>query len=333
MMTDKNQQAQNNENIRYVMIAPEIIRNAHENDDEIHLRELFKVIWRGKWLVFTISSLFAIAAVFYALSLPNIYKSEALLAPVSEKAGLKVPGQLGGLAALAGVNLGGLGGDDKTGLAIEIIKSREFLSKFIEKHDLFIPVMAAMGWDRTDNSLVINNKLYDGNTKKWLRNVKAPFKPKPSVLEVHEVFLKHFSISQDKTSGIVRISVEHFSPYLAKSWVEELIKAINEEMRQRDLTEAQRSIDYLNSQIERTKIADVRTMLYSIIEEQTKTVMLAIVRDEYVFKTVDPAVVAEKKEKPARALICILAAILGIIFSVLVVLAKYFFRKQTGKIK
>lgn len=297
-------------------------------DDEIDLRELFAAIWQGKWIIAAVTSLFTVAAVVYALSLPNIYKSEALLAPVSEDAGLKIPGQLGGLAALAGVNLGGLGGGDKTALAMEIIKSREFLGRFIEKHDLFIPIMAAEGWNRADNSLVIDDEIYDINTKQWVREVKPPFQPKPSLLEVHEDLLKLFAISQDKTTGMVKISVEHYSPYLAKTWVEQLVKAINDEMRQRELSEAQRSIAYLNSQIDQTSIADVRTMLYSLIEEQTKTVMLANVRDEYVFKTVDPAVVAEKKAKPKRALIVILAVMLGSLLSMMFVLVRYFSDKK-----
>lgn len=295
-------------------------------NDEIDLRELFQAIWQGKWLISAVTIVFTIASVVYALNLPDIYKSEALLAPVAEESGLKIPGQLGGLAALAGVNLGGDGGD-KVGLAIEIIKSREFLGRFIEKHDLHQPVMAAKGWNRADDSLILDNEIYDVNTQQWVRQVKPPFQPKPSLLEVHEEFLKLFAISQDKTSGMVKISVEHFSPNLAKAWVDLLIKAINDEMRQRELTEAQRSIAYLNSQIEQTSISDVRTMLYSLIEEQTKTVMLANVRDEYVFKTVDPAVVAEKKAKPARALIVILSVMLGFMLSALFVLMRHFSRK------
>lgn len=296
-------------------------------NDEIDLRELFQAIWQGKWLISAVTIVFTIASVVYALHLPDIYKSEALLAPVAEESGLKIPGQLGGLAALAGVNLGGDGGD-KVGLAIEIIKSREFLGRFIEKHDLHLPVMAAEGWNRADDSLVLDNEIYDVNAQQWVREVKPPFQPKPSLLEVHEEFLKLFAISQDKTSGMVKISVEHFSPNLAKTWVDLLVKAINDEMRQRELTEAQRSIAYLNSQIEQTSISDVRTMLYSLIEEQTKTVMLANVRDEYVFKTVDPAVVAEKKAKPKRALIVILAFMLGSLLSIMFVLVRYFSDKK-----
>ncbi len=86
------------------------ITNPSQNsvaDDEIDLRELFSAIWAGKWLIVCVTAIFAVASVFYALSLPDVYKSEALLAPASDSSGMKVPGQLGGLAALAGVNLGG----------------------------------------------------------------------------------------------------------------------------------------------------------------------------------------------------------------------------------
>lgn len=304
-------------------IVPAIVRT----NDEINLGELCSAIWQGKWIIGVITAIFTVAAIFFALNLPDIYKSEALLAPVTEESGLKIPGQLGGLAALAGVSLGGAGGD-KIGLAMEIIKSRDFLGRFIEKHDLAVPIMAAVGWNRSDDSLVIDSRIYDKNSKLWVREVKAPFLPQPSRLEVHQEMLKLFSISQDKTTGMVKLSVEHYSPYLAKNWVDELVKAINEDMRQRELLEAQQSIEYLNKQVEQTVVADVRTMLYSLIEEQTKTVMLASVRDEYVFKTVDPAVVAERKSKPVRALICILAAMLGFMLSSLIVLVRHFSFKK-----
>lgn len=283
--------------------------------DEIDIGELISALWKGKWIIAVATSLATAAAVFYALSLPNIYKSEALLAPVTEDAGMKIPGQLGGLAALAGVNLGGLAGSNKVGLAMEIIKSREFLGHFIEKNDLYVTLMATEGWNRSDNSFLIDPDIYDVANNKWVRKVEVPYAPKPSLLEVHEEFMKSFTITQEKASGMVKIGFEHYSPYLAKRLIDDLIQAINDEMRNRDLVEAQRSISYLNNQIEKTNISDVKTMLYSLIEEQTKTVMLANVRDEYIFKVVDPAVVVEKKIKPARVGIIIIVSMCAFILS------------------
>jgi uncharacterized protein involved in exopolysaccharide biosynthesis len=292
--------------------------------DEIDLRELFAVIWQGKRIIIAFTIVCAVASVFYSLRLPNIYKSEALLAPASDSSSLKVPGQLGGLAALAGVNLGG--GSDKTSLALEVIRSREFIGRFVEKHDLLVPIMAATGWKRENNSLVINADMYDPGTKQWIRKVSAPLQSKPSLLESYDRFMKFFSISQDKSSGMIRLSVEHYSPFLAQEWASLLVKDINEEMRNRELVEAQKSINYLNQQIAQTNIADIQTMLFSLIEEQTKTIMLANVREEYVFETVDRAIVAEKKSKPSRALICIMAVMLGGFLSMLLVLVRHYFK-------
>ncbi|MEH8021240.1 Wzz/FepE/Etk N-terminal domain-containing protein [Rheinheimera metallidurans] len=297
-------------------------------NDEIDLRELFGVTWQSKWLIIFFSSISALLAVIYVLSLPNIYKSEVLLSPVVADEAMKIPGQLGGLAALAGVNLSG-GSGDKTALALEIIKSRDFLGRFITKYDLFVPIMAAKDWNSIENSLIINDKIYDVAKQEWVRKVKAPFLPKPSLLETHEEFLKLLNISKDKATKMVRLSIEYYSPYLAKKWLDLLVIEINDEMRQLEISEAESSLQYLNAQLDKTTIKDVQSMFFSLIEEQTKTLMLANARKEYVLKTVDSAVVAEKKDRPARALIVIFATFLAFSFTVLIVLIRHFSRNTT----
>lgn len=300
--------------------------NPQAASDEIDLLELFNVIWRGKWIIIAITFVFSIASIFYALSLSDVYKSEALLAPASEQSNLKMPGQIGGLAALAGVNIGSRG-DDKTKLALEVIKSRVFISNFIEKYDLLVPLMASEGWNRSDDSLLIDDELYDIETQQWIREVKAPFQAKPSLLEAHKAFIKRLSVSEDAATGMIKVSIEHFSPYIAQKWVSDITKELNKEMRERDLLEANNSIAYLNTQILQTNIADMRTMLYSMIEEQTKTLMLANVREEYVFKTVDPAVVSEIKSKPGRVLIVLFSFFAGFFLSSMFVVLRYFAQK------
>lgn len=295
-------------------------------DDEIDLKVLFVAIWEKKWLIITVTFLFTVAAVFYAKNLPNVYKSEVTLAPAGENTGLNIPGQLGGLAALAGVNLGGKGGD-KTALALEILKSREFLGRFIEDNDLFVPVMAGIGWERASNTLITDGDVYDKNSNQWVRKVSEPFKPKPSVLETINEFRTLINVNQDKMTGIIKLSVHHYSPLMAKTWADNLVKSINEELRRRDLNEAEKSIRYLNEQIELTNVADIKTIMFSLVEEQTKTKMLAHARDEYVLKTIDSAVVAEVKSGPKRGLIVAFVFLITFLLSSVVVIVRYFSKK------
>jgi uncharacterized protein involved in exopolysaccharide biosynthesis len=298
--------------------------NKYQND-EIDLKELWNAIWKGKLLIILVTFVFSVTSVFFALSLPNMYTSGALLAPAEEESsGLGgMASQLGGLASLAGVNLGG-GKTDKTALALEVMKSRAFIFKFIEKYNITADLMAVKDWELESNTLVFDEDIYNPLDKKWLRVVKAPLKPKPSLQEAYKEFQEVMTVEQDDTNSMITISVEHRSPYIAQQWVSWIIDSINEEMKSRDLLEANNSIAYLTSQLEKTRVSGLQELLYQLIEEQTKTIMFANVRDEYVLKTIDPALVPELKSGPKRALICVFGFILGLLLSTMVVLIRYF---------
>ena len=299
-------------------------------EDEIDLSELFGVIWKGKFFIVIITALFALVSVIYAINQPNIYKSEVLLAPAEQEGagGLaSLAGQFGGLASLAGVNLGG-GNSNKSQLAIEVLKSRQFTSFFIQKHNILPDLMAAESWSMQTNKIVYDEEMFNSQNSEWVREVPAPFKPKPSMQEAHKEFSKSLNASTDKEAGMVTLSVQHISPYVAQQWVNWLVEDLNQTMKEREVAEAKRSTEFLQQQLKQTEIADIREVLYKLIEEQTKTIMFAKVRDEYVFKTIDAALVPEEKFKPQRALIVMLGVMLGGMLSVMAVFIKYFTNKR-----
>ncbi len=302
------------------------VRGLQRDDDEIDLRGLWIVVWQGKWIVIAITFIFSIASIIYSLSLPNIYRSETLLAPAEENSGgglNGLAGQFGGLAGLAGVSLGG--GSNKTSLAIEVLKSREFITKFIERNDLLVPLMAANGWDQGRNELKIDPNIYDVEEKKWARESGPTRDGKPSMQEAYKRFIQILSVEQEETPPFVRVGIEFYSPYLGKEWVDKIVGDINKEMKARDVAEANESIQYLSDQLEKTSIAELQTVFYELIEEQYKTVMFAAVREQYVFKTIDAPIVPELKARPKRALICVLGVMLGGALSIIYLLMRYFY--------
>ncbi len=306
--------------------------NPQHGDDEIDLSELFKALWKGKWIIIATTFVFAVGAVLYALSLPNIYKSDVLLAPAESSNGgglSKMADQLGGLAALAGVNLRGA---SQTDLAVQVMKSRQFVEAFINKHDLLVPLMASKDWDLANNKLILDEELYNPNTGEWLREPNGMRGAIPTAQEAFEVFSKEvLGVSQDKDSGLYTISVKNYSPYVAQQWVNWLIEDINKVMRERTIAETSQNLAYLNTQLQKTAVADMQSTFYKLIEEQTKSLMLAEVQEEFIFKVVDPAVVPELKDGPKRALICVLGVLLGGMLAVSVVLMRFAFRKEVSK--
>ncbi|EPR5144830.1 Wzz/FepE/Etk N-terminal domain-containing protein [Vibrio alginolyticus] len=304
-------------------------------DDEIDLRELFKALWKGKWIIIATTFSFAIGSVLYALSLPNIYKADALLAPAESSNGgglSKMASQLGGLAALAGVNLG-TSESSQTDLAVQVMKSRQFIDEFIKKHDLLVPLIAAKDWDLTNNKLILDEELYNLTTGEWLREPNGLRGATPTAQEAFEVFNKEvLSINQDKESGLYTVSVKNYSPYLAQQWVNWLIDDINKVMRERTIAETSQNLAYLNTQLQKTAVTEMQSTFYKLIEEQTKSLMLAEVQEEFVFKIIDPAVISETPFLPNRFIIVLMGSIFGGLFSCFIVLC-FFLKRQTIKIK
>lgn len=299
-------------------------------DDGIELVEIGKAIWKGKIFIIIITFIFSVSSIFYALSLPNIYRASILLSPVSASGNNNVGGlanQFGGLANLAGINLSGKGGD-KAALAIDVMNSRSFIESFVLKHKLVVPLLAIESYNLKTNIFKYKNDTFDNEQQKWVRKVSFPKKEEPSPWEAYKAFKKIFAVSQDKESGMVSVSINYYSPEHAKLWLSNYINDINAYFKQQDEKEAQKAIDYLNIKLGETNIASMQSVFYQLIEEQTKNMMLTQIKDEYVFKIVDPAQVPEERSSPNRALTVILFTIFGVIFSFLFVLVKYFLFKK-----
>ncbi len=280
-----------------------------KNVVQLGLGEILTELWRIKWIVVCLMFLSAVVSAYFSMQMPNIYRTTVVLAPATEKkAGLGgLGGQLGGLASLAGVNLSASGGIDKTDLALELLKSRQFLSEFIADNELLVPLMATKNWNIESNSFVLDDDIYDAKNNVWLRAAIPPRKSKPSLEEAASELSGLIDITKDKVTGMVKLSLEHMSPELVQQWAQLLIIAVNKDIRERDIQEAQSSLNYLSKQLLETKVAEIRNSLAQLIEEQTKTLMMANIREDYVLKVVDPAFFPEEKVKPRRLLVVLMS--------------------------
>lgn len=292
-------------------------------EGEIDLREVFAVLWSGKIKILVITLIFAISSVFYALSVPNQYKATALLAPAqSEPSGLSgALGQIGGLASLAGVNIDSGGGSSETEMAKAIMVSWNFIEGFIKSNNLSGELAAIDGWDQKSNELQINDEIYDFKNNSWLVD-------EPTSWALFKSFSSSLSISEPGNSGFLSVSIEHYSPHVAKRWLDLYIIAINKHMQELQIKKVNNNINYLQEQIESTSIAKMQEVFYTIIEEQTKNKMLAEASPDYAFVAVSASMLPEERSQPNRALICISLTLLGGILSVLLVLFMHYFRKS-----
>ncbi len=279
-------------------------------EDEINLMDYWRVLVKYKWLIVLVTSFFTVISIVVALLMTPIYRAEILLAPiVEEKSGAaSALGQFGGLASMAGVNLGG---NESTEQSLAVLKSRNFLDKFIKEEKL-LPILFFDMWNKSTGSWLVESE----------ENI-------PSMWDAYKLFSKTVLMSDiDVDSGLVTVSVEWKDPKLAAEWTNKLISRLNQQLRTTAVSEAANSINYLQEQLQQTSVVDMHQVLYRLIESETQKIMLAKVRDQYAFKVIDPAVAPEEKVKPKRSFIVLVGFLSGFIFSIFLSFLLSFISKQ-----
>jgi len=251
---------------------------------------------KHRWLAGGVFSAVLVLASAAAFLMPPVYRSEVLVVPAEgsqAKGGLSsLLDRFGGLAGLAGLNLAGSSGGQSQ-QAIELLKSRGFLAKFIQENNL-LPVLFGSCWDEP--------------AKQWICDPDDV----PTIDDGVERFRRRVVHVDDRGSTIA-IRIDWTDRELAAEWANLLVETLNERMRQRAIEESKRSLEYLDRQLTGTSTVEVRASIYRLVEEQLNKAMLASVRREFVFEVLDPAVPSDpdRPQRPRPALFLTIGVLAG----------------------
>ena len=225
--------------------------NPSDFDYDVDFRKLFYALLEAKWLIVSTSAFVSIIGVIFSLLLPNIYESKALLDPANSSS--SISGALGGygsLAGLAGINVPSSIDEDNSVKAIHKINSLSFFENSIMTNIYLPDLMAVKSWNSNTNALIYDKNIYDKKSGTWVRDFSYPQQQIPSAQESYKVFQEqHLSLSEDKKSGFITLSIKHQSPFVAKKWTELVVNEVNSFYRQKDKSESEKAVGYLNQQI------------------------------------------------------------------------------------
>lgn len=272
--------------------------------DEPALAALLRVLRRRWWVLALCVVVAAGLGIAYALTAPRLYRAEALLAPATEdRAGglgggdlAKFAAQFSGLASLAG--LGGTGAGTSKEITIATLNSRGFQEQLINDLGL-MQVFFADRWNPQTKTF----------SPSWTGAV-------PTMDDAIKFFNERvFELAEDRKTGLMRMRIDWYDRELAARWSNEMVARINRRMRDQAISEARRSLDFLNEELKKTSNVEVQKSIYGLIESQVNRIMLANVREQYAFKVIDPAVAPSERNsiKPRKPRIVLLATGAGFV--------------------
>jgi LPS O-antigen subunit length determinant protein (WzzB/FepE family) len=210
---------------------------------------------------------------------------------------------LGGLAPFTGISGETAGARAE---AIATLKSRQLGTAFIEERNL-LPYLFPELWDTEQN--------------KWAVEAEVV----PTMADAFERFDQDVRrIDEDRTTGLINVSILGRDRKRVADWANALVQAANQRLRQRAIHEAEQSVRYLEDQLKKTNILEVRQAMNQLIEAQISKAALANTRDDYAFRVIDPAVElqADQFVKPRRILILALGVAFGLALGFLLALLR-----------
>ncbi len=305
--------------------------NINDFDNEIDLFELLSILWSSKKVIISIIIFTSTFGLILSLLLPNIYESRALLNPIKASNSISRAFQnYSSFAGLAGLNIPTETDDSNSTKAINKLTTLSFFENQILPNIYLPDLMALKSWDSEKNILNYDKTLYDVSSNTWVRDYSYPQKQIPSPQESFEVFIRdNLNLIEDKDTGFITLSIKHKSPVIAKQWIEVIVNELNTYYRDKDKSESEKAIGFLNKQILMTNISEVKEAISQLLQDETKKLTLIEANEFYVFEYIDPPAIMEKKSEPKRALICIFSAFLGVLAGVIYVMLKHYFSRKT----
>jgi uncharacterized protein involved in exopolysaccharide biosynthesis len=269
------------------------------SEGDVNLRVAVARIWLRRWWVIGASAACGAIAVAIAFLLTPTYKATTVLAPAKyDSMGggslSSALGQLGGLASLAGLDLGGGGLQVEESLAV--LRSRGFTQRFIVDQDILRQLFP---------------KRWDGVKGRWRAGDKAP-----TPADGARYFEKKVrTLTHDKKTGLVTLSIEWRDPATAAQWANQLVAQVNAEMRARAIASTSASLSYLQKELDATVAVDTRQAINRLVENQINQRMFANVTEEYAFRIVDRALTPEREDRvfPNKALFLVGGGMLGLL--------------------
>jgi len=296
-------------------------------EDEIDLRELFATIWRHKVKIALFSSIVTLFIIIYTLSIPNSYKSQTILIPQTQsKPSL---GGLGALVGMAGVDIGG-SGDVDIGLSLTtILKDHSFEEYIIKKYNLTERLLLR------DENLVFPFG-YDGiyRMRKSDKEESSDSSEEENIFNTYKKIVDMISISSDKKSGMITLSVEAHDRFLAKELVEIYLDELTAKLRDIEMQSVEQQIKYYNQELTDTIDINIKTQLGQLIAGLVQKKVLSMANRYYNVKQLTKPQVSyvKDKSKPKRGLIVVVSFITSIILAIFGIFFLEFLRNEDEEV-
>lgn len=231
-------------------------------------------LWSEKLRILIWMIVFTVIGAAYAVAVPPVYTAKVQLMPVSEQISP---------AVLAG----SLGFPDKARIALAMLRSREFASRFVTSQgieQLLIPELPRFRfWRRGSVS-------YD---------------------VIDHFRLEVMSITVDQSTGMLTIIIQWGDQELSSSWANGVAEQFDEVARQFALSDIDAEITTLRAEMDKLEFGSLKVALADRVNEKLAYAAVLRGRQNFAYEVVDRANAPIKNSWPNAPILAMTMALFG----------------------
>ena len=293
-------------------------------NDEIDLKELFKTIWSGRFLIFFCILASICLGSFYLHNAERKYTLSYVFQPVAADNGAPNLNGLSGLASLAGVSLPSAKSSDFKTFQM-LLQAEEVAASLLQDHQ-FLKQIYTSEWNEENQKF---QEPAPTTKKKLLLPIKSLLTGEgkrdyipPNAARLSVWLSEAFTSSEDRDTGFLNLKSETNRPDLILKVMTKATTIADQIIKDRFLKNGIQSVDFYQTKIAAARSRESREALAQLIAQEEQKLMLASNGSFFVAKPLTTPTVSLYPTSPKASLVLALSVVLGIFLGTALVLIR-----------
>lgn len=293
-------------------------------DDEIDLKKLFSILWKGKIFIVFISVISIFFASMYLQTTEKKYTVVYKLKPVSENKSTIPTEGITRIASIADFLLPSYSNNDFK-IFRELITSKE-VSEIIFQNQELIRKIYRKEWNEDTNKYLRPQKsdieiLIDNYKEKFIGSDGNNYMP-PNARRLANYIKKNVIINEEKGTGFLKFSSQTSQPELILSLILEATKASDKIMRQRYIEFSVEPLAFYKGKLRTARSREHRESLAQLIAKEEQKLMFASRGEYFIAEPYINPTITLHPTAPNPKLILSISLVLGLFFGAAIILIR-----------
>jgi hypothetical protein len=290
------------------------LQTAQNRFDLAEVQRIAGLLWKGRTVIILMAVLATFLSIIYLHVASYTYTSTMTLIPTQSQQ-RDMTGQIGGLAALAGITMPGESTASPFTVYPETAHTRQVAADMIRNWPGVMALVFKDQWDPEKNTW--------HPPQSFVHSISGFLKPvlgipiyewhPPKAAELQQYIVQNVGIAQDKKKAMLTLTLNSPDPDFSRKFIQELHGSTDHVLRLMTLDRAKKYAVYLEKQLAVEQASAVRDVLTRSLSDQETLIMMGNSDTDFAAQPLGPAESSTRPTNPVPLFVLAIGLLIGLV--------------------